>query len=242
MKIQMIASTLCGLLAAGVCGAEQDTADEAVRQPGLIAWWTLDGDCRDHSGHGNHGKNRGVILKTGGFDGRGAYIEVPHHESLALGKSDFSVCAWVSTENHVTDVLGDVISKYDPARRKGFTLNLKSSSGGYQSSGDDRHVYFGIDNGKLSDWRDCGRPSKTSNYVSNSLTVFRGKLFAAITDAQDAKDWCHVYRYEGGKKWADCGRVGKGKPTGVMLPPRHAPMSSPNTRSSTLTPTELAII
>ena len=118
MRMQTIASILCGLFAAGVCGAEKKTADEVALRQGLIAWWKLDGDCRDHSGHGNHGKNYGVSLNTGSFDGRGAYIEVPHHESLALGKSDFSVCAWVSTENDVTDVLGDVVSKYDPARRK----------------------------------------------------------------------------------------------------------------------------
>jgi hypothetical protein len=216
VKTHVIASSLCYLLIAGAWGAEETLADEAARQRGLIGWWKLDGDCRDYSGHDNHARNHGVILKTGRFDGRGAYVEVPHHESLALGKSDFTISAWVSTEKHLTDVLGDVVSKYDPVRRKGFTLNLNSSSGGYQSSGDDRHVHFGIDNGKLGDWQDCGRPSQTSNYVSNSLTVFHGKLYAAITDARDEKDWCHVFRYDGGQKWTDCGRVGKGKTTGVM--------------------------
>jgi len=36
------------------------------------------------------------------------------------------------------------LSKYDPSKRRGFTLNIKASSGGYQSQGDDKHVYFGI--------------------------------------------------------------------------------------------------
>ncbi|MBM3993494.1 MAG: hypothetical protein FJ303_04995, partial [Planctomycetes bacterium] len=27
---------------------------------GLIGYWKLAGDCRDHSGHGHHGTNHGV--------------------------------------------------------------------------------------------------------------------------------------------------------------------------------------
>ncbi len=199
-----------------VSGADRKSAVEHSLQDGLIGYWKLKGDCRDHSGKGNHGVNFGVDLETGEFNGRGAYVNVPNSKSLAIGTGDFSISAWVHTKADVDDVLGDIVGKYDPSLRKGFTLNLKASSGGYQSSGDDRHVYFGIDNAKISEWQDCGRPSRTSNYVSNSLTVFQGKLYAAITDAQDEEDWCHVYRYEEGNKWTDCGRVGTGKTTGVM--------------------------
>jgi hypothetical protein len=216
MKPNMAVCILLGLIASSACGEDTSPGATTTLRQGLIGWWKLNGDCRDHSGHGHHGQNHGVNLKTGRFDGRRAYIEVPHHEALSLGKDDFTICAWVSTEKQLDDVLGDVVNKYDPTRRKGFTLNLKSSSGGYQSSGDDRHVHFGIDNGRLSEWQDCGRPSKTSNYVSNSLTVYRGQLYAAITDAKDKSDWCHVFRYGGGKKWIDCGRVGQGMTTGVM--------------------------
>ena len=197
-------------------GPNDNTIDRSNERPGLVAYWKLKGDCRDHSGNGNHGVNHGVNLQTSHFNGRNSYIEVPTSDSLETGKNNFSICAWVHTNNDLEDVIGDVISKYDPSRRKGFSLNIKSSSGGYQSSGDDRHVYFGIDDDKLSKWRDCGRPSKTSNYVSNSLTVYQGKLYAAITDAKEEKDWCHVYRYEGGKTWVDCGRVGNGRTTGVI--------------------------
>jgi hypothetical protein len=41
----------------------------------------------------------------------------------------------VFTDEIVDDTLGDVVSLYDPRRRRGVTLNLKASSGGYQSSG-----------------------------------------------------------------------------------------------------------
>jgi hypothetical protein len=193
----------------------------AAEQPidltrGLIGYWKLQGDCRDYSQQGNHGKNYGVDLKTGAFDGRSAYIEVPWNDSLRLGKGDFTLSAWVHTEKIVDDTLGDVVSLYDPKRRNGVTLNLKSSSGGYQSSGDDRHVYFGIDNDRLAPWQDCGRPSATSNYIANSLTVFNGHLYAANIDARDEADWGHVFRYAGGEKWGDCGRVGRRRTTGVM--------------------------
>ncbi|HND54060.1 MAG TPA: hypothetical protein PLV92_16735 [Pirellulaceae bacterium] len=160
--------------------------------------------------------NRGVDLDSGKFDGRGAHIEVAASKSLRLGKSDFTIVAWVHADEIVDDTLGDVVSLYDSRRRRGVTLNLKSSSGGYQSSGDDRHVYFGIDDDRLSEWQDCGRPNATSNYVANSLTVFDGALYAATIDAKDPAEWQHVYRYAGGQRWIDCGRVGSTKSTGVM--------------------------
>ena len=185
-------------------------------QRGLAGHWKLQGDCRDHSGAGHHGINHGVDLQNGAFDGRGAFIEIPAKDALQLGRGDFSLSAWVHTDKLVDDTLGDVLSWYDPQLRRGVTLGLHASAGGYQSSGDDRHVSFGIDNGKVGEWQDCGRPNPTSNYVSNSLTVFDGHLYAATIDAQDEAGWCHVYRYAGGKEWIDCGRVSNRRTTGVM--------------------------
>jgi hypothetical protein len=51
--------------------------------------------------------------------------------------------------------------------------------------------------------------------VSNSLTVFDGHPYAAITDAEKFEDWCHVFRYAGGQKWEDCGCVGERRTHGV---------------------------
>jgi hypothetical protein len=188
---------------------------ENTPETGLVGHWKLQGDCRDYSGQGNHGVNHGVDLETGTFDGVGAYIEVPTHPSLDFGTGDFAICARIHTAEEVNDILGDILDKYDPHLRRGITLSLKSSAGGYQSQGTDRHVCFGIDNGKMSDWRDCGRPNLTSNYVSNSLTVFHGKLYAATIDAKDEHDWRHVYLYDGEDRWIDCGQVGTGHSTGV---------------------------
>jgi hypothetical protein len=184
-------------------------------EPGLVGHWTLKGDCRDHSGQGNHGVNHGVDLETGAFEGTHAYIEVPAAGSLKLGIGDFAICARVFTKEQVDDVIGDVLEMYDPDARRGITLSINASAGGFQSQGTDRHVYFGIDNARMSEWQDCGRPSEASNYVSESMTVYKGKLYAATTGGKDEKDWRHVFRYDGGQKWIDCGQVGNSNAQGV---------------------------
>lgn len=196
-------------------GTPAAASNQSAGDSGLVGHWKLQGDCRDWSGQGNHGVNHGVKLEDGTFDGIGAYIEVPSHPSLQLGTRDFAICARIHTRQELDDILGDVLDMYDPALRRGFTLSLKASAGGYQSQGTDRHVFFGIDNARISDWKDCGRPSRTSNYVANSLTAFQGKLYAATIDAQDERDWRHVYRYDGDDRWTDCGQVGTGQSTGV---------------------------
>src|SRR5262245_14660679 len=214
----LVSSTACGeAQARRPTGAPTPVAvsNDGELEVGLVGHWKLQSDCRDYSGRGNHGVNHGVGLKNGAFDGVGAYIEVPVHPSLNLGTGDFTVCARIYTEREVNDVLGDVLDKYDPDLRRGITLSLKSSAGGYQSQGTDRHVCFGIDNARMNEWMDCGRPSRTSNYVSNSLTVLQGKLYAATIDAKDKRDWRHVFRYEGQDRWTDCGQVGTGQSTGV---------------------------
>jgi len=205
-------SALLALFAISCAFAAEPSLDQT---PGLAGFWKLQGDCRDYSGHGNHGVNHGVNLDTRTFNGVSAYIEVPNAPSLNFGAADFLLSAWVHTGKALDDGVGDILDLYDPSLRRGVTLSVNSSSSGYQGQGSDRHVYFGIDNARSSDWQDCGRPSPTSPYVSNSMMVYKGRLYAAVTDAKDEKDWCHVFRYEGNQKWTDCGRVGNGRTTGV---------------------------
>jgi hypothetical protein len=202
--------TIVSVMLGWICACAVNGAE-----PGLVGHWKLQGDCRDSSGQGNHGINHGVDLNSGAFDGEQAYIEVPASDSLKLGKGDFAFSAWIHTEKELDDIVGDIIDMYDPAARRGITLSINSSAGGYQSQSTDRHVHFGIDNAHSSDWQDCGYPSPSSNYVSNSLTVYKGKLYAATSGGKDEKDWRHVYRYEGGQRWTDCGQVGGGKVEGV---------------------------
>lgn len=181
---------------------------EARPQTALLGHWKLQGDCRDYSGRGNHGANHAVALSSAGaqFDGIGSFIEVPDSKSLQLGANDFSVAVWVRCRPGATNAIGDILSKYDSALRRGFNLHLSGSGTGYSSTSDQRRLYFGIDNGVDGSWADCGRPEATNPLIS-ALAVYRGDLYAATADAADLSDACRVYRYADGKRWVDCGRV-----------------------------------
>jgi hypothetical protein len=50
-------------------------AGARAAEPGLVGHWQLQGDCRDYSGHENHGVNHGVDLDRGAFDGVGAICD-----------------------------------------------------------------------------------------------------------------------------------------------------------------------
>lgn len=200
---------LLGLLMVGVLAGGARAADR-----GLVGYWKLESDCRDHSGAGNNGQNHGVDLATGEFTGRGAYIEIPSSPSLNFGKGDFAVTAWVSTERDLDDVVGDIVAKFDPARRKGFNLTVNGSSPGYNGPSNVRNVFFGVDDGTAGKWSDCGRPNGAT-HNSDALTVYKGALYVGSTDAADEEDWAHVYRYKGGEEWEDLGRLGDRKTRGV---------------------------
>src|SRR5690606_40540783 len=58
------------------------------------------------------------------FNGRDSWLEVPSHDLLKRGTGDFTIAAWVETDAELDDVLGDIISQYDPATRRGFQLTL----------------------------------------------------------------------------------------------------------------------
>lgn len=175
-------------------------------QSGLVGHWKLAGDCRDYSGQGSHGANRGAdVTNAAGarFDGIDDFIEVPAADRLKLGTGDFSVALWVHTEAELADVLGDLLSKYDPATRTGVTLGLMNYAGVTSSQSNYRHLQFGIDAGRAdSAWTDCGRPGN-SRYVM-AMAVCDGQLFAGIYE-EGEKERGHVYRYDGGTRWIDCG-------------------------------------
>ena len=181
---------------------------------GLIGYWTLRGDCQDHSGHGLDGVNHGVNLKTAEFDGRGSFIEIPDQPEINCGNGDFSITAEVFTDKGIDDCFGDLVSKFDTAQRKGFNLTLVSNTSGYNSQSDQRQLFFGLDNATAGSWTDCGRPGGKTN-STDALTVFDGDLYVGTVDAPDPADWAHVFRYRGGKDWEDCGRVGKARTRGV---------------------------
>ena len=176
--------------------------------------WKLQGDLLDSSGNNNTASNHGADLRAvaikgekGGaaqFDGRGSYIEIPHSQSLALGSGDFSVSLWVHTTEKMDDNAGDLITKFDPKTRRGFTLSLVNHAGVVGSQANYRNLQFGIDNGKQSDqWRDEGRPGKS--IFIHSMAVHDGDLFVGTVEGRTNDDKGHVYRYTKTGQWEDLG-------------------------------------
>lgn len=180
-------------------------ADEAE----LIGHWQLAADAKDVSGKGHHGENHGAQLAEEGavFDGRKNYVEVNSSASLDTGQGSFSIAAWVHTDAVLDDVLGDVLSKFDPKSRTGFMLNIKHNVGATNSQANYRHVQFGIDSGRVDQaWTDCGRPGEA--VLIFSMAVFDDQLFAGTCVAGRDQSG-RVFRYDGGEKWIDCGAPGK---------------------------------
>ncbi len=183
-------------------------------EPGLVGYWKLQGDCRDHSGHGRDGINHGVDLNTGVFNGRDAFIEVPDAAALHVASGDFAIAAEIYTERDIDDCFGDIVSKFDSTHRKGINLTLVSNTSGYNSQSNLRQLFLGLDNAVLGHWIDCGRPGGKTN-STDALTVFDGNLYVGTVDAADEADWAHVFRYCGGQEWEDCGRLGRNRVRGV---------------------------
>lgn len=135
-------------------------------------------------------------------------------KTMSLGAAD--VVEYVGTEFTISGFAridagrpagdGRLFTLFDEGNRRGVTLNLVTGGGGYSAQGDSYRVSFGIDDGGTPRWHDCGAPDDVSRYVSNSLTVLDGELYAATTDSADAARRAHVYRYQGGREWADLGR------------------------------------
>ncbi len=179
---------------------------------GLAAHWPLAGDAQDRSGNGRHAVVRGHIdwqaagprgaAKTAAnFNGRDAWLEVPAENSPKLGKEDFSIAVWLHTADMWDDVPGDILSQYAPASRRGFHLSLKSNAA-TSSLANARHLHFGIDSDRVSDWTDCGRPGNA--LLAFSMAVHEGSLYVGTCEPA-AKESGRVYRYEGAQKWIDCG-------------------------------------
>jgi hypothetical protein len=187
----------------------------AAFEDGLVAHWRLAGDCQDSSKHGNHAKNHGADFTAAGpngrpngaarFDGRTSWLEVPASPSLKLGTKDFTVAAWVqiSGDDELDDAYGDIVSQYDTATRRGFSLSITHNTGVTTNQSNTRNVHFGIDDGQLeAEWTDHGRPGNA--VLIFSLAVHDGQLYAGTCEAGRDQTG-HVYRFDGDKNWTDCG-------------------------------------
>lgn len=178
---------------------------------GLIGRWLIKGGV-DASPAALRTRSHGVKMSAVGphgepntaaaFDGRGQHIEVADHARLRLGAGDFTVAAWVCTSD-TTDVVGDLLSKFDPETRTGLNLSVLTQAGVCGSQANYRQVVCGIDAGvDGKGWIDCGRPGAAVKIAS--MASFDGTLYAGTFEI-GATQRGHVYRHAGGKRWIDCG-------------------------------------
>ena len=65
-----------------------------------------------------------------------------------------------------------------------------------------RNLHFGIDNGHLGSWTDCGRPGQAVKI--SALSTLGGNLYAG-TFENGKEEVGHLWRYEGEKRWTDLG-------------------------------------
>ncbi|WP_435017906.1 LamG-like jellyroll fold domain-containing protein [Tundrisphaera sp. TA3] len=187
-------------------------APARAEAPGPIGHWKFAGDANDASGRGHHGRAVAVDLTAPGpdggpgtaarFDGTSSFVEIPPHPSLELGRGDFSLAVWAWTEQDPDDSPGDLLSKFDPATRRGLNWSIKSGTGVTSSQANDRNIHFGVDSGTEPAWTDRGRPGDATFVMA--LAVHDGTLYAGTCEAGPGAAG-HVYRYDGERRWVDCG-------------------------------------
>ncbi|MEW4570625.1 LamG domain-containing protein [Tautonia sp. JC769] len=209
----MMTARLCLLMTLGLGLASPKAEDDLDRD--LIAHWPLAGDFRDHSGNGLDATaegdvDPGALGRDGeaghaaGFDGQGGKLVVPARPALDLAGADLTLSAWVFTEGNVDSPIGDLISRYDPDGRRGLILGIKTNAGVTFSQANQRHLQFGIDDDRESDWIDVGTPGGERSILPFALASHEGSLYAGTCEPGEG-DAGRVYRYAGGTDWIDCG-------------------------------------
>ena len=179
------------------------TAGSALGQVELLGHWPLIDGAEDVTHNSRHGKAQHVKFTQDGalFNGRDSIISIEKADTLFRG--NFSISVDVHTNDNLTDVIGDILSYYNPEIRRGINFSVMNYAGVTNAQSNWRNVHFGISDGKNSaDWHDCGRPGE--NMYVRSLTVFNGDLYASTWEPA-AGDRGHIYRYMGGKNWIDVG-------------------------------------
>ncbi len=120
--------------------------------------------------------------------------------------ANFSITGCLEVTEQGEDLDSSLLTCFDHVTRRGVTISLVTGGGGYSAQGTTSRLSFAVDNASSPVWEDCGSPNPESRYVSNSLTVFDGVLFAATTDSRTPDGRAQVHRYLGGDQWESLGR------------------------------------
>ena len=115
------------------------------------------------------------------FNGINSHLTIQGHPDLQL--DDFAISCWIETARS-TDVVGDIVSQFDPTARHGFGLSVITNTGVTSTAqANYRNIHFGIDQGdKTTTWIDQGRPGNAVQV--KALHVSNGCLYAATFEAE----------------------------------------------------------
>lgn len=165
----------------------------------LIGHWPLggDGDTVD-LGTSPVSRVGDVSFEATGarFGGKG-HLRVDLDPDLTRG--DYTVSALVAVDEPVGGSIGDIVARFDPAKRQGFSLGFThGTSTGNQRN--DRNMVFGLDAGSEPRWEPEGRPGD-AQYVG-ALAVHEGALYAGTYEPGSGGRG-RVYRYDGPGGWID---------------------------------------
>jgi hypothetical protein len=87
---------------------------------GLVGWWPFNGNANDESGNNFNGNSINATLTTDRFgfpascylfNGSNAYIDLPNNTSNIAGSSNFTISAWVQT-NNINNITPQAIFTY----------------------------------------------------------------------------------------------------------------------------------
>lgn len=180
----------------------------------LIAVWPLATDTNDHGNLGllttavdvdlGEAGPKGITGTAARFNGRTSVLTVPNHAALQFGTNDLTVTAWVRSDDPASDIVGDIVSKFDPSSRRGLQLGIVTNSGVTSTAQSNyRHLHFGIDAAQIDEgWTDCGRPGNA--VFITSLAVCNGHLYAGTFESGEGEQG-RLWRYDGGQRWVDLG-------------------------------------
>jgi dienelactone hydrolase len=111
------------------------------------------------------------------------------------GAGDFSIAL------HLDGAEGDLASQFDPVKRRGWHLTLQTNRGITTSQPNTRQLQFGIDDNKVSEFIDLGRPGNA--VLPFGFAVHEGRLYTGTCEPGEG-DRGRVYLHAGGQRWLDC--------------------------------------
>ena len=183
-------------------------------EKGLAGRWVFKTDASNSCGRHIKARSKAVVFGEKGpgekmpaarFDGNSSVIEIEACPELRTGKNGFTLSAWIhaasSTEGG--DVAGDILSSFDPGTRRGFNLSVVTNGSVTSTTqANYRHIHFGIDQGRSSNFEDCGRPGEA--VFIKALASIEGQLYAGTFEIE-REETGHLYRYAGESNWEDLG-------------------------------------